>query len=133
MTKELIESAPERSVLKMASSSLETLSTLLGLTTYIEPALRTRAAPSLPSYSLSQVSDHCWTDDCWIVLYDKVYNVTRFLSIHPAGMEIIMESAGRDATNAFRGVGHSEEAVDMLKEYQIGVLVEEECMWGSAK
>lgn len=30
-------------------------------------------------YSLSEVSSHDTYDDCWIVIYDRVYNVTEFL------------------------------------------------------
>lgn len=30
-------------------------------------------------YALSEVSNHDTHDDCWIVLYDRVYNVTEFL------------------------------------------------------
>ena len=131
MTKELMETVAERSVLQVASSSLSTLSALLGLSAFLEPAVRAR--PALPAFTLDQVSEHCWADDCWLVLYDRVYDVTRFLTLHPAGADIMLESAGRDATSAFHGVGHSQEALDMLKEYQIGVLVPEQCMWGSSK
>lgn len=31
-------------------------------------------------YSLSDVADHDNYNDCWIVLYDRVYNVTEFLN-----------------------------------------------------
>lgn len=31
-------------------------------------------------YSLSEVADHDNYKDCWIVLYDRVYNVTEFLN-----------------------------------------------------
>lgn len=31
-------------------------------------------------YSLSEVAEHDNYNDCWIVLYDRVYNVTEFLS-----------------------------------------------------
>lgn len=31
-------------------------------------------------YTLSEVSEHDTYDDCWIVLYDRVYNVTQFLN-----------------------------------------------------
>lgn len=33
-----------------------------------------------PIYSLSEVSNHDNNKDCWIVLYDRVYNVTDFLN-----------------------------------------------------
>ena len=38
-------------------------------------------------------------------------------------MEILLEYAGRDATIAFRGTGHSIFAIDALKEYEIGELI----------
>jgi cytochrome b5, putative len=33
----------------------------------------------LPQYTLAEVSEHYHDDDCWIVLYDKVYDVTKFM------------------------------------------------------
>lgn len=33
-----------------------------------------------PIYTLDQVSYHDQPDDCWVVIYDRVYNVTDFLS-----------------------------------------------------
>jgi cytochrome b involved in lipid metabolism len=35
---------------------------------------------------------------------------------------VLLEEAGRDATEAFEDVGHSDEARDILKGLQIGVL-----------
>lgn len=31
-------------------------------------------------YTLSEVADHDSYNDCWLVLYDRVYNVTEFLN-----------------------------------------------------
>ena len=33
----------------------------------------------LPLYSMAEVSNHCDFNDCWIVLWDKVYDVTEFI------------------------------------------------------
>lgn len=41
---------------------------------------------------------------------------------HPGGADILLEYAGRDATVAFRGSGHSSSAVDSLDRYMIGDL-----------
>ena len=49
------------------------------------------------------------------MIYDKVYDVTEFLSSHPGGEDVLLEYLGYDATLAFRGVGHSKAAVRMLK------------------
>ncbi|CAG2103641.1 unnamed protein product [Medioppia subpectinata] len=81
---------------------------------------------NLTQYTLSEVSEHFMYNDCWLVIYDLVYNVTDFLNEHPGGEYIVMENAGRDATLAFRGSRHSKDAVDMLDKYLIGILVESE-------
>lgn len=41
---------------------------------------------------------------------------------HPGGYDVILEYAGRDASMAFRGTGHSKFAVLSLKKYEIGEL-----------
>jgi cytochrome b involved in lipid metabolism len=64
--------------------------------------------------------------EVWIVLHDRVYNVTKFLDKHPGGEEILIENAGDDSTCGFEDVGHSEEAKEMMKKYLIGELVEED-------
>jgi len=76
----------------------------------------------LPEYSLEQVSWHTSNDDCWIVIEDKVYDITKFIRQHPGGYEIMLEQAGGDATLAFRGVGHSSNADNDLEKYLIGIL-----------
>lgn len=35
--------------------------------------------------SHDQIKEHNSTDDCWIVLHSKVYDVTAFLDEHPGG------------------------------------------------
>ena len=43
-------------------------------------------AAQLPNYTLADVAKHNSSTDCWIVLNKtEVYNVTSFLSVHPAG------------------------------------------------
>ncbi|XP_064087712.1 uncharacterized protein LOC135202306 [Macrobrachium nipponense] len=76
----------------------------------------------LDVYTLDEVSQHDSYNDCWIILYDKVFDVTQFMLDHPGGEDVIMEHAGRDATIAFRGVGHSVPALQALDEYLVGIL-----------
>nr|NP_724575.1 cytochrome b5, isoform A [Drosophila melanogaster]AAG22305.2 cytochrome b5, isoform A [Drosophila melanogaster] len=45
---------------------------------------------------------------------------------HPGGEEVLIEQAGKDATENFEDVGHSNDARDMMKKYKIGELVESE-------
>merc|ERR1719470_272725 len=71
--------------------------------------------------SLEEVSNHCTKDDGWMVLYDKVYDVTEYLErmLHPGGEDVIAEYLGYDATMAFRGVGHSRGVLRILEKYVV--------------
>jgi len=81
-------------------------------------------AAQLPNYTLAQVATHNSSTDCWIILNKtEVYNVTAFLSLHPAGPGPITPYCGADATAAFNAVGHSSSAVALEKTYLIGNLV----------
>ena len=78
--------------------------------------------------SLEQVACHCTMEDGWMVIYDKVYEVTGYLErgSHPGGEDVMLEYLGYDATMAFRGVGHSKGALRMLEKYVIGILPRDE-------
>ena len=78
--------------------------------------------------TLEEVSYHCSMEDGWMVIYDKVYNVTEYLERgrHPGGEDVMMEYLGCDATMAFRGVGHSRGVRRILKKYLVGILPRQE-------
>lgn len=52
----------------------------------------------------------------------QVIDVTKFLEEHPGGEEVLIESAGKDATKEFEDIGHSKAAKNFLLKYQIGYL-----------
>ncbi|KAI5076215.1 hypothetical protein GOP47_0008280 [Adiantum capillus-veneris] len=70
--------------------------------------------------NFAQVSEHSTSEKCWILISGKVYDVTRFLEEHPGGDDVILSATGKDATDDFEDVGHSETARGMLKDYYIG-------------
>ncbi|GMY28767.1 cytochrome b5 isoform d [Fagus crenata] len=73
-------------------------------------------------FTLSQVAQHKSKKDCWFVINGRVLNVTKFLEEHPGGEEVLIESAGKDATKDFEVIGHSKAAQNLLRKYQVGVL-----------
>lgn len=81
---------------------------------------------NLRTINLNEVAWHDTVDSCWIVIQDFVYDCTDFLKSHPGGSDVILEYAGRDATLAFIGTGHSSAAIHSLKRYLIGELPVEE-------
>lgn len=48
--------------------------------------------------------------------------MTKYLDDHPGGGEIIMEFAGKFADEMFEDIGHSVEAREKLKLFEIGSL-----------
>ncbi|GLI63197.1 hypothetical protein VaNZ11_006096 [Volvox africanus] len=75
---------------------------------------------SLKVYSLSDVKAHTSDKSCWLVVHGKVYDVTEFLEEHPGGFDIILSSTGKDATQDFEEIGHSNSAKKLLEKYLIG-------------
>merc|ERR1740116_29990 len=52
-------------------------------------------------YTMAEVQKHVTKTDCWVVLHNRVLNVTSFLSEHPGGELAILTFAGKDATSEF--------------------------------
>lgn len=70
--------------------------------------------------SREDVKKHNTQEDCWIIINGKVYNVTKYLSEHPGGPEILLDQAGNDATDDFEDTGHTPEARETLKKFYVG-------------
>ena len=60
---------------------------------------------------MSEIEKHNKDNDCWVILYDKVYDLTEFINEHPGGKDSIMLYAGKDATEAFDLI-HEESVLD---------------------
>ncbi|XP_017487503.1 PREDICTED: cytochrome b5-like [Rhagoletis zephyria] len=78
------------------------------------------------TFTLEEIATHNEKKSVWIVIHDSVYDVTPFLDEHPGGEEVLIEQAGKEATEAFEDVGHSTDAREMMAKYKIGELCEED-------
>jgi cytochrome b involved in lipid metabolism len=71
-----------------------------------------------------EILKHSSPNDCWIIIEQKVYSVTDYLSKHPGGAGRISAYCGKDATQAFLtqdGKGsHSAEAFRILGILYVG-------------
>uniref|UniRef100_A0A669R199 Cytochrome b5 heme-binding domain-containing protein n=1 Tax=Phasianus colchicus TaxID=9054 RepID=A0A669R199_PHACC len=86
-----------------------------------------------PVFTLEEVGKRNSNREAWLVIHGRVYDVTRFLEEHPGGEEVLLEQAGRDATESFEDVGHSTDAREMLKQYYIGEVHPDDRKKGGSK
>ncbi|KAJ1677624.1 hypothetical protein EV182_005783 [Spiromyces aspiralis] len=64
-------------------------------------------------FTKEEIEKHKTRDDLWMVIDQKVYD-------HPGGEEVLLEHAGIDATESFKDIGHSDDAVELLKDFYVG-------------
>lgn len=89
----------------------------------LKPLQSVENLPPTTLITRSEVKHHCDATSCWIIVDDKVYDVTKFLELHPGSEEIILEYGGGEASGSFWDKGHSKHAVRMLQQYHIGDLL----------
>lgn len=71
-------------------------------------------------FSLDEIALHTARDDCWLVAHGKVFDVTAFLSHHPAGDLAILRKAATDTTIDYDF--HSGRAQRMWQQYFLGYI-----------
>ena len=60
------------------------------------------AAPKpLPQYTMEEVAKHCTREDAWVIIDERVYDVSSFIDRHPGGVGPILNLAGKDCTDVF--------------------------------
>ena len=57
------------------------------------------------------MNKHNKKTDAWLIIKNKVYNVTKWIPNHP-GHDAIMMGVGKDATDLFINRGHSNNALE---------------------
>ncbi|CAN1139666.1 Cytochrome B5-like protein [Linum perenne] len=72
-------------------------------------------------YSKAEVSLHNKRTDCWIIVKDRVFDVTSYVEEHPGG-DAILTNAGDDSTQGFYGPQHPGGAFQLIEDYCIGEL-----------
>jgi cytochrome b involved in lipid metabolism len=76
---------------------------------------------------LAEISKHNTLSDCWMIIDQKVYDITSYSSSHPGGTGEIDLGCGKDATSLYdtkggKGNTHSSYANSLLVDYYIGDL-----------
>lgn len=76
---------------------------------------------AVKSYSKAEVARHNKRTDCWIIIKDKVFDVTSYVEEHPGG-DAILDHAGDDSTEGFYGPQHATRVFEMIDDFCIGDL-----------
>lgn len=90
-------------------------------------AVRGFLAPAArgPGVDAVELARHASPADCWLAVDGGVFDVTAYLSSHPAPEGLIEPWCGKDASAPFadKGIGrpHSPEARRALETYRVGV------------
>lgn len=74
-------------------------------------------------WTMDEIAKHNTSADCWMVLGDKVLNLSNFSIIHP-GKGFYLRYCGRNGTVAYGEMYHSEEADAWAEEFAIGTVRE---------
>lgn len=76
----------------------------------------------IATFSLEEVAKHNTADDLWMIIHNKVYDITSIIDQHPGGAEVLFDFAGADGTASFDDVGHSQDSVEMLRPLFLGIV-----------
>ncbi|KAG0368284.1 hypothetical protein BGZ54_002286 [Gamsiella multidivaricata] len=91
-------------------------------------------------YSSADLAKHNTKDSLFLAIHGKVYDCSGFIDeavifmclhlvrvvsspyseAHPGGEEVLLDEAGRDASESFEDVGHSDEARDIMSKLYVG-------------
>ncbi|XP_078725050.1 fatty acid 2-hydroxylase-like [Lampetra fluviatilis] len=81
-------------------------------------------SPACKRFTLPEVEEHSSEESCWLVHAGRVFDVTRFVRMHPGGEAVILSRGGTDLGRLLSGPPHrhSSNAYRWLEQYCIGEL-----------
>ncbi|KAK7452093.1 hypothetical protein VKT23_012198 [Stygiomarasmius scandens] len=79
----------------------------------------------MKEYTLEEISLHNKRPDLWVIIDSDVYDLSRFIDLHPGGPTVLLdeEIAGKDATEAFFSLHLSEVlSLPQYARFKIGIV-----------
>jgi len=81
--------------------------------------------------NMTEISKHNNVNDCWMLINNKVYDITSYFGKHPGGSRTMSSTCGTDSTAAYSTkdpsaqssssrIAHSSNAQNLLTEYYLG-------------
>jgi 4-hydroxysphinganine ceramide fatty acyl 2-hydroxylase len=78
---------------------------------------------TLPTFLQAEVAAHNTAKSCYVIMGNRVFDVTDFVESHPGGGELVLEYGGRDVTKILKDEAshtHSEAAYEVLDDSFVG-------------
>lgn len=72
-------------------------------------------------FSLSEVAKHNTMESAWVAIDGDVYDVTKFIPMHPGGSSLLLQYSGRDVTEDFFDM-HRTDVLLKYKRMKIGTV-----------
>lgn len=84
------------------------------------------AAPvGVDTFTLAEVAAHATAESCWSVVNGSVYDLTKWIPLHPGGASKIKALCGKDGSAGFVGKhGGQEKPEATLATFKIGELAQ---------
>ena len=73
-------------------------------------------------YTREEVAKHATSASNWVIIDDKVYDLTKFANFHPGGKAFIDSVAGQDATEKFYAFHRGDILQGLAAKYVIGTV-----------
>lgn len=77
-------------------------------------------------YSREEISRLNVKKNAAIIIDNVVYDVSGFIEDHPGGPEILVNNAGKDVSETFHSIGHTEYAKGLSQKFILGEIKDEE-------
>lgn len=71
--------------------------------------------------TMKEVERHNTEQDCWVIIGDGVYDLTKFMKFHPGGISAISRYAGTEVTQDFQML-HPDGTLAKYKKLRIGTI-----------
>lgn len=75
-----------------------------------------------PNLTVVEIAKHNTSSDCYLIVKNKVYSVSSYVSKHPGGRGKIINNCGKEVSGVFASI-HSNFAWNLLNDFYIGDLV----------
>jgi len=84
------------------------------------------SCPMMITLNSQEVAKHNNVNDCWMIINNKVYDLTSFIPLHSGGSQFILQYCGMDGSIGFNTKdqtgSHSPRDMAILNQFYIGDL-----------